>query len=435
MRAVRRILKYLGLSVVAVVIAGAATAVYFWPQSIPLDAPETYPTESRIADDRYVQAVEKARLVVDELMAGNVVPGMSVAVGHEGRIVWTEARGYADLADRRSVTTDSRFLIGSVSKTLTAAGALRLAERGVLDLDADVRRYVPSFPDKSHPVTMRHLLSHQGGIRHYRLHFNPDAPLIPTETALNVQFDSVTDGLSVFADDDLLFAPDTGFEYSTFGYSLASAAIEGAAGGDFLAVMDEVVFAPLGMDDTVADRSRPLAERRVRDYVAFPGTQRVLPAPVSNRSVKWAGGGFLSTPTDLVRFANGLMTGELIGPDRFEEMITPRTLTDGRPNPQHYALGWRAFAISFPRGSERELLIPNHGGTSVGSQAALLIVPDVGISVAIALNAYIGGSDPVVQAAADIARAFDAEIEEAGATKTEITESETILSLLEKNAL
>ncbi len=408
MSAVLRILKILGKSVIALGIVAVAVAVYVWSQAVPLDAPDAYPTESRIADARYGQAVDKARLIVDEFVAGYVVPGVSLAVGHEGRIVWTEVRGYADVGGRRPVTTDSRFLIGSVSKTLTAAGALRLAEQDILDLDTDVRRYVPSFPEKSHPVTMRQLLSHQGGIRHYRLRFNPNAPLIPSETALNVQFENVTDGLAVFAGDDLLFPPDTGFEYSTFGYSLASAAMEGAAGNDFLAVMDELVFDPLGMDSTMADRSEPVPDQRVVDYVSFPGTRRVLPAPPTNRSIKWAGGGLLSTPSDLVRFANGLMAGELVNGEAFEEMITPRTLTDGSQNPQHYALGWRVFAIGFPRGSERELLIPNHGGTSVGSQAALLIVPEIGISVAITSNAYIGSSDPLVQAAADIARVFDA---------------------------
>ncbi len=115
-------------------------------------------------------------------------------------------------------TPDTVYAIGSVSKPITAVLTAMLWQDGLLDIDADVRGYVASFPAKEHSITLRQLLSHQAGVRHYRFGWKP--PTI-SESALNREFTSTEESLLLFANDELFFEPDTDFNYSTFGHTSA----------------------------------------------------------------------------------------------------------------------------------------------------------------------------------------------------------------------
>lgn len=155
-----------------------------------------------------------------ELLAEQVapkVPGLAAAVAVDGRLVWSDTFGFADLEAKKPVTAASRFRIGSISKSLTAAGLMRLVEQGRIDLDAPVQRHVPDFPVKPEGlVTPRLLAGHLAGIRHYR----------KEEPFLNRPFADVRAGLTLFADDPLVSppvwsSPTAGGKYSiTVGWSI-----------------------------------------------------------------------------------------------------------------------------------------------------------------------------------------------------------------------
>src|SRR5438128_3393960 len=117
----------------------------------------------------YVAAADQARQLACQRLAGRI-PGFQVAVGVNGRLVWSESFGYADLEHEAPVTAETQFRIGSVSKPLTADAVVQLVEAHRLDLDAPVQRYVPTFPDKGGgaPITTRLLAGHLAGIRHYQ---------------------------------------------------------------------------------------------------------------------------------------------------------------------------------------------------------------------------------------------------------------------------
>lgn len=166
-------------------------------------------------------------------------PGMSIAVAVKGRVVWAEGIGLADLEQCVPVTPKTRFRIGSTSKPLTSAGAALLYEQKLLDLDAPIQKYVPEFPDKGVTITTRELLGHLAGIRHY----NQEEESKPDHDA----YHSVTESLKRFEYDPLIAPPGTKFSYSTYGYVLVSAAMEKAAGKDFLSFMRDRVFLRLGM--------------------------------------------------------------------------------------------------------------------------------------------------------------------------------------------
>ena len=100
------------------------------------------------------------------------IPGAVVAVMKDGDLVWSEGMGYADVENDVPCMPDTPMRIASISKPLTAVALLQLWQKGLVDLDAPVQKYVPEFPAKEYKgekvvVTTRQLLSHMAGIRHY----------------------------------------------------------------------------------------------------------------------------------------------------------------------------------------------------------------------------------------------------------------------------
>src|SRR5688500_495301 len=110
-------------------------------------------------------AVEQARQVVRANVAEQNLPGLSVAVGAGGQIVWAEGFGWADIEKRVPVGPGMRFRTGGASIPLTAAAAGLLLEKDRLNVDVDIQKYVPAFPEKEWPVTLRHLMGHTAGVR------------------------------------------------------------------------------------------------------------------------------------------------------------------------------------------------------------------------------------------------------------------------------
>ncbi|MDP3910070.1 MAG: serine hydrolase domain-containing protein [Gemmatimonadales bacterium] len=315
---------------------------------------------------RWSAARARAHALACEQLAPDV-PGFAIAVAVDGQIVWSEAFGYADLEARRPATPATQFRIGSVSKSLTADAIAHLYESGTLDLDAPVQRYVPTFPDKGAVITTRLVAGHLAGLRHYR----------GGEFISNRRFPTVTSALAVFQDDSLVAAPGTRFSYSSYGFNLLSAVIEGASGEEFLAYMSRQVFIPLGMTSTAPDRNDSLIPNRTRFYERSGGGEFV-PSPIVDNSNKWAGGGFLSTAEDLVRFGSAFLEpGHLAGPT-LELLFTPQHTTAGAATP--YGIGWYVGSDTL---GHRYVY---HGGGSVGGTTAFGVDRDSRVVFALVTN-------------------------------------------------
>ncbi len=312
-------------------------------------------------------AIESARLLIDSLMEAEDIPGLSVAVGRGPEVIWSEGFGYSDLTHQVNVTPLTRFRIGSVSKPITAAALAVLVERGALDLDAPVQDYVPSFPAKRFSVTTRQLAGHLGGIRHYR----------GSENFSAVNYPDVLSGLVIFENDPLINEPGTEYSYSSYAWNLISAVVEGASGEPFLDFMEREVFGALGMDQTVADRNRPIIPHRTRFYVR-DADGRVVNAPYVDNSYKWAGGGFISTPEDLLIFANAHLEPGYLRAETLELLFASQVLRDGAET--GYGVGWRSSENVH---GER---VVSHGGGSVGGRTHLTLNRDTGLMVAIVAN-------------------------------------------------
>ncbi len=315
----------------------------------------------------YDAAADAARMLIDSLMAAESIPGLSVAVGRAAEVLWSEGFGYSDLTHGVAVTPETRFRVGSVSKPITAAALGVLLERGALDLDAPVQDYVPSFPAKRFPVTTRQLAGHLGGIRHYAGMENFSA----------VSYPDVLSGLVIFEDDPLINEPGTEFSYSSYAWNLISAVVESASGEEFLAFMDREVFGALGMTETLADMNRPIVPHRTRFYVRDAEGQ-VVNAPYVDNSYKWAGGGFISTPEDLLTFANGHREPGYLQAETLDVLFASQTTRDGTET--GYGVGWRSSTNAH---GER---IVSHGGGSVGGRTMLTMNRDNGLIVAMVAN-------------------------------------------------
>jgi CubicO group peptidase (beta-lactamase class C family) len=316
---------------------------------------------------RYANAIEFSRTLITEVMEASGTPGMSVAVGIDGEIVWAEGFGYANVEHRVPVWENTKFRIGSVSKPLTAAAVGLLIEQGKLDLDAPVQWYVPNFPEKRWPVTTRLLAGHLSGIRHYR-----------GEEMLSARrYRTVSDGLEIFQGDTLLFQPGERFSYSSYGWNLISAVVEGASGEAFLSYLQENVFDPIGMTHTVAEYTDSIIPHRTGFYHRSRDG-RVVNAPYVDNSYKWAGGGFISTPSDLVRFGFAHFGDDLLKSETISEFWTPQATNAGEST--GYGIGW-SVAVE-----DGVVTRAGHGGGSIGGTAGFETRPQQRAAIAILGN-------------------------------------------------
>ena len=314
----------------------------------------------------YAEAVTRARAIVCEQLMPRI-PGLQVAIGVNGRLVWSEGFGYADREEHIPVTNETQFRIGSVSKPLTAAAVALLYEQGKLDLDAPVQRYVPSFPEKGYPITTRQLAGHLAGIRNYR----------DNEWLLNRHFNRVREGLALFERDSLLSRPGTTFAYSSYGWNLIGAVVEGASGQDFLTYMSRAVFGPLGMTHTAPDRTDSVIPHRTHFYDADSAAGFVT-APAVDNSYKWASGGFLASAEDLVKFGSALLEPGFLKAQTLDLLFTSQKTAAGAAT--GYGIGW--FVTTDGLGHQWVF----HGGSSIGGTAVFGLDRGSGVVMAILSN-------------------------------------------------
>ncbi len=313
-------------------------------------------------------------------------PSFSCAVAVGGRVVWAEAFGFADLARRIPATPTTMYRIGSVSKPLTSAGMLKLRERGRLDLDVPIQAYVPTFPDKGAPITLRELAGDLGGIRHYA----PDGRDFGGFVENRKHYTSLRDGLALFENDPLVAPPRTKWVYSSYGFNLIGVAMETAAGTDFLSLMQREVFAPLGMTHTAGDDvTRPIDER-AQPY-EWSDSAGFLPAPEADLSYKYPSGGFLSTPTDLATFGAAMLRPGFLSLESLRLLFTSGRTLEGQDT--GYGLGWQLKAEGdHGFGTGLQIRTPSgeryfwHRGSAEGGHAALVIYPASDVVVACAEN-------------------------------------------------
>lgn len=282
------------------------------------------------------------------------VAGIAVAVADQNRIsesFW----GMTDLQAGDRVGVESKFRFASISKPITAALVMRAVEAGKLNLDQDVRSYVKSW--KKPGITLRMILGHRSGIRHYR----------PDRKDAGFEVRTTEEAIALFADDDLVFEPGSKYAYSTHAYTVAAGALEAVNGKPFVQQVAEFT-ASIGAGGIVCESwSEGWPKNRSRHYQILDG--KPLPAGrAEDLSWKYAGGGMEGTAKDLAQFGHQMRRGMVVSAQSLKELWSD-------PEGDGYGLGWAVDSD-----------MVSHSGSQQGARSMLIIDSRNQLVVAVLTN-------------------------------------------------
>jgi CubicO group peptidase (beta-lactamase class C family) len=306
--------------------------------------------------DRYIAAVVEANHAV----------GVNVGVMRNGEVVLAKGYGLANVEKRTTVTQDTLFAIGSVTKQFTCSIALQLEQEGKLSLADAVAKYEPGLT-RARDITLRDLANHVSGYRdYYPLDF-VDRPMAADRPAAEVWRD--------FASRPLDFDPGSRYSYSNTGYLLLGHIAEVAGREPFAQALERRLLKPLGLSHTRFEPTR--SEAGLADGYTPMGLGKVLPSVPEGRGWIDAAGGLWSTPADLLAWDLALMDGKVLSPASWKTMTTPRTLSDGRSSA--YGCGQSI------RDRGPELVLAHSGGVS-GFGARNAFIPSSRSAVVVLAN-------------------------------------------------
>ena len=263
---------------------------------------------------------------------------------------------------------------------MTSIGLGVLIQSKKLKPQSLVKDFIPYASPILSEITLEQVASHTSGIRNYDTCF-----CFPIwEYYNNHEYNSIEESIAVFNNDELLFAPSTDFSYSSYNYTLLSGMMETASEKKFLPFMQEKVFQPLYMTQTKADKQNQNKENTAKFYEV--SNEEVKESYEVNNSLTWAGGGFLSTPNDLVKLGNAVLNYRLLDSLTTAKLFEPVKLNSGKINNQNYGMGWRNDMYKTIHKDGRNVNIIHHGGVAMGSTAMLILIPEYNLTVAVIMN-------------------------------------------------
>lgn len=296
-------------------------------------------------------------------------PGASVAVFRDGEIVFSKGYGAANLEYDAPVTPETMFHVASVSKQFTAFGAVLLAQQGKLSLDDDIRKHLPEVPDFGTPITIRHLIHHTSGLRDqwnllalagWRLD-----DVITKEHVLKL----------ISNQQELNFQPGAEHLYCNTGYTLLAEIVARVSGQSFPEFMQEQVFEPLGMKNTLFyDDHERIVKGRAYSY--YP-----TPEGGFNKAVlSYANAGATSlftTAEDQTLWLANLGTGRVGGSAAIDQMMERGVLNSGDT---------LSYAFGLVIGNYKGLKVVGHGGGDAGYRSDVVFFPDANAGIAVLSN-------------------------------------------------
>ena len=309
---------------------------------------------------------DAAQAYLEQILAEDELPGISTAVGIDNELVWSGGAGFADIENQVPARGDMVHRIASISKPITAIGVMQLVEQGKVKLDEPINTYISDYPAKPWPVTVRQVLNHTSGTRHY----------VPGEFGTMEHYPRLRHAMRVFIDYDLLFEPGTRFGYSTHAYTLLGEVIEREGAAQFGRYMREHVWGPAGMTDTRLEENGEIVPRRARGY-SRSQVGVLVNGAYDDLSVKYPGGGMLSTAEDLIRLTNAFNTDKLVDAATRTLMLTPSKLNDGSEIDR--GLGW---ALEDTEQGKAYF----HSGGQTGTDTYLVCYYEEHIAVAVIVN-------------------------------------------------
>ena len=296
-------------------------------------------------------------------------PGAVVAVARGGETIYARAFGAADLEQSRPMTMATRFHVASLSKQFTGLAVALLARDGRIDLQADVRTYLPELPDFGARITVEQLLRHTGGLRDQWELF------ILSGTDIQGYLRQAAVLSLVGHQRELNFAPGSEFRYSNTGYTLAAEIVARVAAMPFRRFLEERIFAPLGMRDSfVYDDAAELVPGRAQSYRVGPDGR---PQIARLNYATYGATSVMTTAADLLRWSRELLHPAVFDAGLIRALAEPGRLADGTP--LNYGLGMYRTQIA-----GRAAIM--HGGADAGFRAILASFPEEDASLVILSN-------------------------------------------------
>jgi CubicO group peptidase (beta-lactamase class C family) len=305
--------------------------------------------------------IDSVDAIVQAHMHSEHIPGVTIAVVIQGKVVLAKGFGQANMELQSPATPQSVYCIGSVSKQLIATGILLLAQEGKLKLEDEIRHYYPKAPPTWDGITLRHLLSHTSGLIRESPVFDateikPDSVLVEAAFPL-----------------PLVFPVGTKWQYCNVGYFALADIIRKVTGQPWAEFIKQRVFTPAGMTATQTTSLSDIIPNRADGYV---WSQDHFQRALAYRALR-PSGAFVSTVLDLAKWDAVLNTNQILTEASRRQMWTPIVLKDSSSHP--YGLGWE---IDTFQGTART----HHGGSLPGFRSEYARFPQTGLSIIVLTN-------------------------------------------------
>jgi CubicO group peptidase (beta-lactamase class C family) len=313
--------------------------------------------------------ISRMEEVIQPLVAKKKFMG-TVLVARGNDILLDKGYGLANVEWNIPNSPKTKFRIGSITKQFTAAAILLLQERGSLNVDDRVKKYMPDAPAAWDKITIFNLLTHTSGI--------PDFTGFADYDSLERLATTPEKLVTRFRDKPLDFQPGENWKYSNSGYVLLGYLIEKISGKTYAQFLQENIFTPLGMADSGYDSNSSVIQNRASGYT--PASTELVNAHFVDMTIPFSAGGLYSTTEDLLRWERGLFGGKLLSPVSFKEMLTPFK--------NEYAFG---LFVAIMNGHQ----VIDHGGRIPGFDTALIYYPEDKLTVIVLGNTDVDAAPKI----------------------------------------
>lgn len=312
------------------------------------------------ADDARIDGMMRAYDNPDE-------PGASVAVIKDGVLVHAKGYGLADVEGGVAADALTNYRLASLTKQFTAMAVLILKDKGLLSYDTLLTDVLADFPAYGRAITIRHLLGHTSGLRDYE-------DLIPSSRTVPLKDQDVVAILK--GQRSTYFTPGSAYRYSNSGYATLAVVVEAVSGQSFSEFLAQNIFAPLGMDGTVAYENgiNTVAHRAYGYTRSGSGFRRT---DQSMTSAVLGDGGVYTSTVDWLKWDDALYTEQLVSQATLTDAFTSGRLTNGQTT--GYGFGWQ---VGTYRGHRRA----SHTGSTIGFRTAVQRFPEQRLTVLVMIN-------------------------------------------------
>ncbi|WNB18863.1 serine hydrolase domain-containing protein [Marivirga arenosa] len=329
---------------------------------------------SKAKESENKEALNLITYMMNELIKQPAMPpGISLALSSNSKIIYSKGFGYTNLRTKQSVTPETQFRAGSLSRLITITSLAKLIEQGKISFDDTLHTILPDYPHKKYAFTIKQLASGLSGMDNYT----------EQDKFMQSNYYSVDEALSVFSHVPLAHKPGEKYKYSIHSYTLLSKVLEKVSNQSFIDVLNQDIFSPLSMNSTSIEDLKNRSEQmtglfKLNEEDINKGYLTQIDT-LKDYSYSWAGAGIISTPTDLLKLANSYTNG-FIKKEELHTVFEIQKLNSG--DTIRETIGWdKNWDMDDRKVFEQD-------GSAEGARNIVSVFPDSNLSIALMTNAF-----------------------------------------------